>query len=94
MEPSTRSRGVQYALTFIVRVTYKTFPMNLSEYMAKNEISDAAVAAVIGVHRVSVTRYRNGKQKPSLEVLDRLTEWSNGEITARDFVVRSGNGGA
>jgi transcriptional regulator with XRE-family HTH domain len=93
MEPSTRSRDVQYALTFIVRVTYKTFPMNLSDYMTKSEASDADVAAAVGVHRVSVTRYRSGKQKPSIEVLARLTQWSNGEVTAIDFI-RPGNGGA
>jgi predicted transcriptional regulator len=75
-----------------VRVTYKTISMNLSDYMIKTETSDSALADVVGVHRVSITRYRSGKQKPSLEVLARLTEWSNGKITAIDFV-RPGNGG-
>jgi transcriptional regulator with XRE-family HTH domain len=67
--------------------------MNLSDYMSKAEVTDADVATALGVHRASVTRYRNGKQKPSIKVLARLSTWSNGEITVIDFVAPDNGGG-
>lgn len=60
--------------------------MTLAEFMAKEGLTDAALARDIGLERSTVTRLRRGQSKPSLRVILALEAVSNGKVRASDFV--------
>ena len=43
--------------------------MKLAEYMDKNGLTDAELAAILGKDRTTVSRYRRGDITPSVEVI-------------------------
>jgi transcriptional regulator with XRE-family HTH domain len=55
--------------------------MTLNEYMDKYSIGDAEVAEKIGVSRQAVTQYRLGYRMPKPEIMVRLMEVTNNEIS-------------
>lgn len=63
--------------------------MHLSDYMARKGLSDEEVAAAIGKNRVSVSRYRRNKIRPSWRAMKRILEFTGGEVTADDFLDQS-----
>lgn len=59
--------------------------MKLADFLRDNAISDTAFAALIGKDRSLVTRYKAGSVVPSLGVLARIQEATNGQVTPADF---------
>lgn len=64
--------------------------MHLSEYMAERGLDDDAVAAAINRTRVTVSRIRRRKVRPDWGTIEALKNYSNGTITADDFVSLEG----
>lgn len=55
--------------------------MHLAEYMKANGLTDDDVAKAIGRTRVSISRYRRRIERPGWETLDRIKDWSGGQVT-------------
>lgn len=60
--------------------------MLLSDYLAENELSDAAFARLIGVERQTVGRYQTGDRFPERDILLRIFKATSGKVTANDFI--------
>ena len=60
--------------------------MRLNEWIAANDMTMAAFAALIGVEAASVTRYANGDRIPRREIMRRITSVTDGKVTANDFI--------
>jgi transcriptional regulator with XRE-family HTH domain len=59
--------------------------MRLTDYLCQHEIIHTEFAAQIGETQAAVTRYVNGRRKPSLDKLI-LIEWvTEGAVRALDF---------
>jgi transcriptional regulator with XRE-family HTH domain len=63
--------------------------MHLSQYMAAHDLSDEDVAKAVKLHRVSISRYRRGKERPAWDVVERIFKWSGGSVTANDWLSAS-----
>lgn len=59
--------------------------MKLSDYMELQKIDDAALAALIGCDRSTVTRLRNGKTIPTWRNATLIKEATKGAVTFEDF---------
>jgi transcriptional regulator with XRE-family HTH domain len=53
----------------------------------QNHLSLAAVAASVGVSKATIGRIEQGLQTPSLELMFRLVNETNGAVTPNDFNV-------
>lgn len=60
--------------------------MTLAEYMEGEGISDAAMGAVIGKSRVTVSRYRRGLEPIPGETVKQLVTISLGRMTANELL--------
>jgi hypothetical protein len=60
--------------------------MNLPEYLEKNQISIDDASRELGFPYESVRRYALGVVLPRPDKLSKISEWSNGEVTANDFI--------
>ena len=60
--------------------------MHLSDYMRAQSLTDKQVAAEIGTSRATISRIRRGKMRPGWPTLEKLKIWSNGGISADDFI--------
>lgn len=60
--------------------------MPLAKYLKSRAISDRAFAALIGVRRQTVHKYRCGQRRPDCIRLARITKATGGAVTARDFL--------
>ncbi|MDE2107219.1 MAG: helix-turn-helix domain-containing protein [Patescibacteria group bacterium] len=60
--------------------------MTLAEWMAREGVSDADVAAKVGRERSVISRLRRGKHVPSVALMRALIELSNGEIDAHTLM--------
>lgn len=60
--------------------------MTLSEYLEKNELSVADFAALVGVERQSVYRWKNGQRFPNRDDLKNIAKATKNAVTANDFV--------
>lgn len=59
--------------------------IHLSDYMAANELSDADVASALGLTRASVSRFRRRKMRPDWKTIEKIKEFTGGQVTADDF---------
>ncbi len=59
--------------------------MKLSKWMALHKRGDAWLAAQVGRERSFITKVRNGKAAPSVEVAARIQRVTNGGVTALDL---------
>jgi transcriptional regulator with XRE-family HTH domain len=57
----------------------------LKDYLDKHDIPVADFAAAINVHVATAYRYVNGRRIPDPEVLLRIVEWSDRELTPNDL---------
>jgi transcriptional regulator with XRE-family HTH domain len=55
-------------------------------YRQQNKLSLAAVAAAVGVTKATIGRIEQGLQTPSLELMFRLVNETNGAVTPNDFM--------
>lgn len=60
--------------------------MTLAEYLARNDLKAAELATRIGVSRQALSRYIKGERRPEWTLLRRITEATDGHVTANDFV--------
>lgn len=60
--------------------------MTLASYMAAHEMKDADLAALIGVDRSTVSRWRTGVSRPDWPNLEQITRVTNGAVTVFDFM--------
>ncbi len=61
--------------------------MKLSRFMSANKISDAELAASIGVSVGAVRKWRYGERTPRPAMLARIFEATNGAVSANDFML-------
>lgn len=60
--------------------------MKLSEWMIANGVSDDQLAEKVAVDRATISRLRRGKHRPSWPLVAKLSEISDGKVTANDFL--------
>lgn len=60
--------------------------MRLDTYLDSKSIPDSDFAVLIGVSRQTVHRYKSGERFPEPPILSKISEVTNGEVTANDFV--------
>ena len=61
--------------------------MKLLDYMKQHSIGDAELAAAVGgVSANAVKKWKYGETAPRIPELVRLTDATNGSVTARDFI--------
>jgi DNA-binding transcriptional regulator YdaS (Cro superfamily) len=77
--------GCAKGLTGNVHGAYN-LPMKLADYLSLKGLNDAEFAEMIGRHRASVTRYRNGRTRPDWDAIAVIERVTAGAVTAADFV--------
>ena len=60
--------------------------MTLSEYMKSEGLTAMAFAEMISAPTSTVTRWINGETSPSLDLIIRIDDATEGKVTAEDFV--------
>ena len=60
--------------------------MKFSEYLIEKTISDTQMAAVLGVSRVAVNRYKHGTMRPGGDVIKAIVAATGGLVTANDLL--------
>lgn len=65
--------------------------MKLSDYLIDKQLSPAAFARIIEVGRMSVHRYINGDRFPRPDVLQRIQQATQGQVTPNDFLPAPGS---
>jgi transcriptional regulator with XRE-family HTH domain len=60
--------------------------MTLTSWLSKSKTSDADFALRIGVTRQALWRYKFAGRIPKPEIIARISEATNGRVTANDFV--------
>lgn len=60
--------------------------MKLAAYLEKQNLSDDDFAALVGRHRTTILRWRNGGARPDWDALHAIEEATGGKVTARDFL--------
>jgi transcriptional regulator with XRE-family HTH domain len=63
--------------------------MQITDWLTKNEISDAAFAARIGVSRQALWRYKSGERIPRPNILKRIQGETGGQVEPADFFATS-----
>jgi transcriptional regulator with XRE-family HTH domain len=59
--------------------------MSLDDWMKLNELSNADMAELLGVHVISVSKYRSGVTIPRRKLMRAIVNLTDGEVTASDF---------
>lgn len=59
--------------------------MKLNDYLTANGLEPAEFAKMIGVRVQSVYRYKDGKQIPSKDIMPRIFQATDGQVTANSF---------
>lgn len=66
--------------------------MKLSDWMAKNGVSDDQMAEKCAVDRVTISRIRRDVNRPSWPLITKIKTITNGAVTADDFASPVGGG--
>lgn len=62
--------------------------MNLEAWMRAASLTDAAMAGRIGVSTFAVRKYRRAERIPTPQIMARIVEATDGQVTANDFYAR------
>lgn len=62
--------------------------MQFSEYVNKQKITQEELAVILDTTQGSICRWLKGETMPRPDKMAKITEWSNGEVTANDFYSR------
>lgn len=62
--------------------------MQLADYLDKHQISDADFAALLGVERQTVHRWRMGQRMPRPNDLLRIRKVTGNSVTPNDFLLQ------
>jgi transcriptional regulator with XRE-family HTH domain len=60
--------------------------MRLDEWMMAWGVGDVEFAAMLGLHRASVSRLRRGKREPSVALMREVAKLTDGAVTGNDWV--------
>jgi transcriptional regulator with XRE-family HTH domain len=60
--------------------------MTLADYMGKNNLDDDAMASLVGSDRSTISRIRRGKTKPSWDLVDRILDATDRQVTPNDYI--------
>lgn len=60
--------------------------MKLDQYLSTAKISDEAFGQLVGLSQSQVNRIKNGKSKPSLDMVAKIDAASRGAVSFLDFV--------
>jgi len=60
--------------------------MKLRDWLTTNKKSDQYLADRLGVHRMTIWRYRTGETTPDKDMLNRIFAETGGAVTANDFI--------
>jgi len=63
--------------------------MKITDWLTKNNISDADFAERIGVSRQALWRYKAGDRIPKRSILDRIKDETGGDVRPADFFSES-----
>lgn len=59
--------------------------MTLHEWLRRQGKTDAWLAEKVGRHRATITKIRNGRKRPSIEVAAKIQRLSRNAVTAADY---------
>ena len=62
--------------------------MTLEEYRHTNKKTISEMVNFFGVSQMTLWRWENGKAIPRKEMIKKIEEWSNGQITPMDFYTK------
>lgn len=62
--------------------------MNFEAWMRAANLTDAAMAGRIGVSTFAVRKYRRAERIPTPQIMARIVEATDGQVTANDFYAR------
>lgn len=62
--------------------------MKLSDYMKSTNTAVREIAEKVGVSRMAVRYWADEKRMPRPELMKRIVEATNGEVTPNDFFLR------
>jgi DNA-binding transcriptional regulator YdaS (Cro superfamily) len=77
---------VAHVLTIPTIIAYTFGTMTLADFMRLRALTDQAMADLIGVSRVTVTRYRNMVEQPSGKTIRKIVTATDGAVTANDLL--------
>jgi transcriptional regulator with XRE-family HTH domain len=60
--------------------------IHLADYMSANNLSDDDVAAALGRTRATISRIRRRKTRPDWETINKIKQFTMGQVTADDFL--------
>lgn len=60
--------------------------MKLDEYLKANKIQNEEFAKLIGVHKGSIPRYRQGKSVPTTTIIARIRKATGGQVDIEDVL--------
>jgi transcriptional regulator with XRE-family HTH domain len=60
--------------------------MKLDHYIKERGVTEQELATATGYSQGTINKLRNGKINPTLELLTRVTEATNGAVTPNDFL--------
>jgi transcriptional regulator with XRE-family HTH domain len=60
--------------------------MRLSDWMSATGLEDDSLARMVGSDRSTISRIRRGLNRPSWELVAKLTKLSGGAVSANDFL--------
>jgi transcriptional regulator with XRE-family HTH domain len=64
--------------------------MKLAQYLSERRMSASEFADRVGKDRSTVGRWIDGSARPRWDDIPKITEATNGAVTADDFVVKPG----
>jgi len=59
--------------------------MDLARYFKEKKMPVAEFAAIVGVHRTQMYKFKNGDRRPSLDVAIRIEEATDGLVPVESF---------
>ncbi len=59
--------------------------MTLDAWMKANKVQNAEMAERIGVHVISISKYRTGTTIPRRGTMEAITRETSGQVTGADF---------
>lgn len=71
-------------MTVKVRLSH-CWRMKLQTYMDLKKITDAEMAALVGVHRTRINRYRRGLETPSMVTARKIALVTDGAVSLNEW---------
>ena len=60
--------------------------MELKQYLKINNLTSKKFAELIGVNKISISRYINGTRFPNKKILKKICDVTNSSINPEDFL--------